>query len=161
MNFDAQVDLFYHMEAGTLAHAGDEIETEEGVAVPVVVASQVVPLDFPHLTGRSQQVEVPPHVTVVGEIRLEWFVGYLSSVHIHGKEVDVVMLGVKRVLGVRTVARVVVDAAQHQSGYRGRGSRACVRPGSTRDGIDFVVDGTHRILDRALLERFDVRHLHG
>ena len=36
-----------------------------------------------------------------------------------------------------------------------------VRPGPTRNGIDFAVDGTHRILDRALLERFDVRHLHG
>ena len=159
MNFDAQVDNVYHMEAGTLAHAGDEIETEEGVAVPVVVASQVVYLVFPHLTGRSEQVDVAPHVTVVGEIRLEWFVGYLSSVPIHGKEVDVVMLGVKWVLDVRTVACVVVDVAQRQGTEEQ--ILVVVRPGPTREGIDFAVDGTHRTLDLALLVRFDVRHLHG
>ena len=109
--------------------------TEESVAVPEVDASQVVYFVLPHLTDRSEQGEVAPHVAVVGEIRLEWFGGCLSSVHVHGKEVDVVVLGVKRVLGVRTVVRVVVDAAQHQSFRQGTEEQVLVRvrPSPKRD----------------------------
>ena len=50
----------------------------------------------------------------------------MSSVHIHCVEVDGVVLGVKRILAVRTVVRIVIDAAQHpyvSAGYRGTGSR--------------------------------------
>ena len=123
------------MEADTVARIRGDIETEEGVAVSEVDESQVVPLVLPHLTGRPEQVEVASHVTVVGVIRLECFCGYLSSVHVHGKEVDAIVLGVKRVLGVRTVVRVVVDAAQHQSSRQGTEEQIIVRvrPGSTRD----------------------------
>ena len=37
--------------------------------------------------------------------------GLEGTIHVNGEEVDVVVLGVKRVLRVRTVVRVVVDVA--------------------------------------------------
>ena len=39
MKFYAQVALLYRMEAGTVALVGGQVETEEGVAVSVVVTS--------------------------------------------------------------------------------------------------------------------------
>ena len=113
--------------------------------MPEVGTSQTVPFVLPHLTGRREQVEVTPYEEVVAEIRLERFGGYLSSVDVHGEEVDVVVLGVERILNVRTVVRVVVDAAQRVSaGYRGTGSRTCAswrllvwnRPCSRRNASD-------------------------
>ena len=79
----------------------------------VVVASQSVPLVLPHLTGRGEQIHVAPDEEVVFKIRLERFGGYLSPVHVHRMEADGVVLGVKRILGVHTVVRIVIDAAQH------------------------------------------------
>ena len=40
---------------------------------------------------------------------------YLSSVHVHRVEIDGVVLGVKRILGVHAVVGIVIDAAQHQT----------------------------------------------
>ena len=37
MNFDAQIALLYEVEAGTMARDGGQVETEEGVALPVEV----------------------------------------------------------------------------------------------------------------------------
>ena len=54
MKFYAQVALLYQMEAGTVALVGGQVETEEGVAVSVVVASQTVPLVLPDLAGRGE-----------------------------------------------------------------------------------------------------------
>ena len=115
MQFYAQVALLYQMEAGTIALVGGQVETEEGVAVSVVAASQSVPLVLPHLAGRGEQTHVAPDEEVVCEIGLERFGGYLSSVHVHSVEVDGVVLGVKRILVVRTVVGIVIDAAQHQT----------------------------------------------
>ena len=60
MKFDAQVALLYQMKAGTVALIGGQVETEEGVAVSVVVASQTVPLVLPDLAGRGEQARVAP-----------------------------------------------------------------------------------------------------
>ena len=54
MQFYAQVALLYQMDAGTVALVGGQVETEDGVAVSVVAASQSVPLVLPHLTGRGE-----------------------------------------------------------------------------------------------------------
>ena len=43
MEFYAQVALLYQIKAGTVALVGGQVETEEGVAVSVLVASQTVP----------------------------------------------------------------------------------------------------------------------
>ena len=163
MNLDAQVPLFNQVEARTDTRVGGEIETDESVTVPEVDASEVAPLVLPHLTSRGDQVEITPDVTIVVKIRLDRFGGFLSSVHVHGKEVDVVVLGVKRILDVRTIVRVIVYAAQHQTFWQGAEEQALVRvrADSTRDGTDFAVGGTHRIRDRALVECLDKRYLHG
>ena len=52
MQFYAQVALLYQMEAGAVALVAGQVETEEGVAVSVVAASQSVPFVLPHLAGR-------------------------------------------------------------------------------------------------------------
>ena len=88
MQFYAQVALLYQMEAGTVALVGGQVETEEGVAVSVVAASQSVPLVLPHLAGRGEQTHVAPDEEVVCEIGLERFGGYLSSVHVHLHSTD-------------------------------------------------------------------------
>ena len=124
---DAQVALLYQMEAGAIALVGGQIKTEQGVAVPVVAASQSVPLVLPHLTGGGEQAHVAPDEEVVFEIRLKRFGGYLSSVHVHCVEADGVVLGVKRILGVHTVVCVVIDAAQHQTFRQGAGEQVLVR----------------------------------
>ena len=115
MQLYAQVALLYQVEAGAIALVGGQVKTEEGVAVFVVAASQPVPLVMPHLTGRGEQTHVAPDEEVVIEIGLERFGGYLFSVHVHRGEADGVVLGMKRILGVHTVVRVVIDAAQHQT----------------------------------------------
>ena len=61
---------------------------------------------------RGEQVEVAPGEFAIA-IWLERIGVHLSSIHVHGEEVDVVVLGVKRILGERTVVHVVIDA-----GYR-------------------------------------------
>ena len=60
-------------------------------------------------------------------------------------------------------ARTVIDATQHQTFRQGAKKQILVRMRSSArgNGIHLAVDGSHRILDRALLESFDVRHLHG
>ena len=131
--------------------------------MPKVGTSQTVPFVLPHLTGRPEQFEVTPHEEVVAEIRLERFGGYLSSVDVHGEEVDVVVFGVERILNLQTVVHVVVDAAQHQAFRQGTEEQDLVRVrvGSCGYGIELAVDGTHRIIDRAFLQSLDVRHLYG
>ena len=115
MHLDSQVALLYQTEAPSVAHIGAQVETEEGVAMPEVGTSQTVLFALPHLTGQGEQVEVTPDKGNVVEIRLERFGGYLSSVHVHSEEVDVVVLGVERILGIRTVVGIFVAAAQHQT----------------------------------------------
>ena len=163
MHLGAQVALLYQMEAGAIAFVGGQVKTEEGVAVPEVVARQSVPLVLPHLICRAEQVRVAPDEEVVVEIRLKRFGGYLSPVRVHGEEVDIDVLGVKRILVVRIVVRIVIDAAQHQTFRQGADEQVLVRvrSGARGNGVHLAVDGPHRILDRALLESLDVRHLHG
>ena len=163
MQFYAQVAILYQMEAGTVALVGGQVETEEGVAVSVVAASQSVPLVLPHLAGRGEQTHVAPDEEVVFEIGQERFGGYLASVHVHRVEVDGVVLGVKRILVVRAVVGIVIDAAQHQTFRQGTEEQVLVRvrPSAGGNGVHLALDGSHRILGRALLHSLDVRHLHG
>ena len=160
MKFYAQVALLYQMEAGAVALVGGQVKTEEGVTVSVVVASQTVPLVLPNLTGRGEQAH---DEEVVLEIGLEGFGGYLSSVHVHRVEAYGVVLGVKRILVVRTVVGIVIDAAQHQTFRQSAEEQVLVhvRPSTRGNGVYLAVDGPHRILYRALLESLDVCHLHG
>ena len=146
-----------------IALIGGQVKIEEGVAVPEVAASQSVPLVLPNLAGRGEQAHVAHDEEVVFEIGLEKFGGYLSSVHLHCEEADGVVLGVKRILVVRTVVRIVIDAAQHQTFRQGAEEQVLVRvrPSTCWNGVHLTVDGSHRILDRALLESLDVGHLHG
>ena len=137
MKFDAQVALLYQIEAGTVALVGGQIETEEGVAVSVVVASQTVPLVLPDLTGRGEQARVAPDEEVFLEVGLEGLGGYLTSVHVHRVETYGVVLGVKRVFVVRAVVGVVVDAAKNET-FRQRAEEQVlvrVRPSSRRNGV--------------------------
>ena len=124
MHLDAHFDLLYQMEAGAITLVGGQVKTEEGVALPEVTARQSVHLVLPHLIGRGEQGEVAPDEEVVIEIRVEWFGGYLSPVHVHS---DVILLGVKRILGVRTVVRIVIDAAHHQTFRQGIEEQVLVR----------------------------------
>ena len=162
MQFYAQVALLYQMEAGAIALVGGQVKTEEGVAMPEVAARQSVPLVLPHLASRGEQAHVAPGEEVVFEIRLERFGGYLSPVNVHCVEADGVVLGVKRILIVRTVVRIVIDAAQHQMFRQGAEEQVLVRvrPRSRGNGVHLAVDRSDRIFDRALLESLDVRHLH-
>ena len=93
-------------------HRG-QVKPEEVVAGPKVVTRRSVSFVLPHLTGRVEQFEAAPDEEVAIEIRLERFGGYLSSVHVHGEEVDVVVLGMKQIFVVRTVVRFVIDAAHN------------------------------------------------
>ena len=154
MQLYAQVTLLYQMEAGTIALIGGQIKTEEGVAVSGVAASQTVPLVLPNIAGRGEQTRVAPDEEVVFEIGLERFLGYLSSVHVHCEEINVIE---------RTVVRIVIDAAQHQTFRQDAEEQVLVRvrPSARGNGVHLTVDGSHRILDRALLESLDVSHLYG
>ena len=160
IKFYAQVALLYQMEAGAVALVGGQVKTEEGVTVSVVAESQTVPLVLPNLTCRGEQAHVAPDEEVVLEIGLKRFGGYLSSVHVHRVEAYGV-LGVKRILGVRTVVGVVIDAAQHQTFRQSAEEQVLVRvrPSTRGNGVHLAVDGPHRIL--SLLESLDVFHLHG
>ena len=64
-----------------------------------------------------------------------------------------VVLGVKRVLGVHAVVRIVIDAAQHQTFRQSAEEQVLVRvrPSACGKGVHLAVDGPHRILDRVLL----------
>ena len=88
---------------------------------------------------------------------------YLLAVYVHGEEVDVVVLGVKRILVVRTAVCVNIDTTQHQTFRQGAEEQVLMRMRrcSRGNGVGLAVDGTHRILGCALLEGLDVRHLHG
>ena len=150
MQLYAQVALLYQMEAGAVALVGGQVKTEECVAVSEVAASQNVPLVLPNLAGRGEQAHVAPDKEVVVEIRLERFGG---SVHVHCVEVDGVVLGAKRILVVRTVVRIVIDAAQHHTFRQSAEEQVLVRvrPSACGNGVHLAFDGSHRILDRALL----------
>ena len=69
----------------------------------------------------------------------------------------------KRILVVRTVVRIAIGAAQHQTFRQGAEEQVLVRvrSGARGNGIHLAIDGPHRILDRDLLESLDVCHLHG
>ena len=153
MQFYAQVALLYQMEARAIALVGGQIKTEEGVTVSVAAASQSVPLVLPHLAGQGEQTHVAPDEEVVFEIRLERFGLYLSPVHVHCVEGDCVVLGMKRILGVHTVVRIVIDAARHQTFRQSAEEQVLVRvrPSACWNGVHLAVDGPHWILDRALL----------
>ena len=144
MKFDAQVAFLHQIEAGTVALVGGQIETEEGVAVSVVVASQTVPFVLPNLAGRGEQARVAPDEEVVLEVGLEGFGGYLTSVHVHRVEAYGVVLGMKRVFIVRAVVGVVVDAAQHDT-FRQRVEEQVlvrVRSSPRGNGVHLDVDGS-------------------
>ena len=153
MQLYAQVALLYQKEAGAVAQVWGQVKTEECVAVPEVAASQTVPLVLQNLAGRGEQAHVAPDKEVVCEIVLEMFGGYLSSVHVHCVEVDGVVLGVKRILVVRTVVRIFIDAAQHQTFRQSAEEQVLVRVrmSACGNGVHLAVNGSHRILDRALL----------
>ena len=144
MTFYAQVALLYQMKAGTVALVGGQVETEEGVAVSVVVESQTVPLVLPYLAGRGEQARVAPGEEVFCEVGLEGFGGYLSSVHVHRVEIYGVVLGVKRVFIVRAVVGVVVDAAQYETFRQGTEEQVLVRvrQSSRGNGVHLAVDGS-------------------
>ena len=144
MKFYAQVALLHQMEAGTVALVGGQVETEEGVAVSVVVASQTVPLVLPDLAGQGEQARVAPDEEVVCEVGLEGFGGYLTSVHVHRVEAYGVVLGVKRVFIVRAVVGVVVDAAQYETFRQGTEEQVLVRvrQSSRGNGVHLAVDGS-------------------
>ena len=147
MQFYAQVALLYQMEAGAVALVGDQFKTEVGVAVSVVAASQSVPFVLPHLAGRGEQTHVALDEEVVFEIRLERFGGYLSSVHVHCVEVDGVVLGVKRILGVHTTPLYALLSMQHSTRRFGRVptnrfSYVCDR---ARAGMEYTLQSTDRI----------------
>ena len=144
MKFDAQVAFLHQIEAGTVALVGGQIETEEGVAVSIVVASQTVPFVLPDLAGRGEQARVAPDEEVVLEVGLEGFGRYLTSVHVHRVEAYGVVLGVKRVFIVRTVVGVVVDAAQYET-FRQRVEEQVlvrVRPSPRGNGVHLDTDGS-------------------
>ena len=151
------------MEAGTIALIRGQVKTEESLTVPEVAASQTVPLVLPNVAGRGEQTRLAPDEEVAFEIGLERFGGYLSSVHVHCEEVNVVVLGVKRIIVVRTVVRIVIDAAQRQTFRQDAEEQIIVRvrPSARGNGVHLTVDGSHRILDHTLLESLDVSHLHG
>ena len=142
MKFYAQVVLLYQMEAGTVALVGGQIETEEGVTVSVVVASQTVPLVLPHLASRGEQARVAPGEEVFCEVGLEGFGGYLTAVHVHRVEAYAVVFGVERVLVVRTVVGVVVDAAQYETFRQVVEEQVLVgvRQSSRGNGVHLAVD---------------------
>ena len=87
----------------------------------------------------------------------------MSSIHVHGEEVGVVVLGIKRIFDVRTVVSVVIDTTQDELFQQGTEEQVIVsvRPGSRGNCVDLAVDGSHWILGLALLEGLDVRHQHG
>ena len=128
-----------------------------------VTASQTVPLVLPNHASRGEQARVAPDEEVVFEIGLERFGGYLSTVYVHCEEVNGVVLSVKLILVVRTVVRIVIDAAQYQTFRQGAEEQVLVRvrPSTRGNVVHLTVDGSHRILDRVLLESLDVGHLHG
>ena len=144
MKFYAQVALLYQIKAGTVALVGGQVETEEGVAVSVLVASQTVPLVLPYLAGRGEQARVAPGEEVFCEVGLEGFGGYLTSVHVHRDEAYGVVLGVKRVCGVRAVVGVVVDAAQYETFRQGAEEQVLVRvrQSSRGNGVHLAFDGS-------------------
>ena len=141
MKFYAQVALLYQMKAGTV---GGQVETEEGVAVSVVVASQTVPLVLPYLAGRGEQARVAPGEEVFFEAGLEGFGGYLTTVHVHRVKIYGVVLGVKRVFIVRAVVGVVVYAAQYETFRQGTEEQVLVRVrhSSRGNGVHLAVDGS-------------------
>ena len=163
MQFYAQVALLYQMEAGAIALIGVQIKTEEGAALPEVAANQTVPLVLPNLASRGEQAHVAHDEEVVFEIGLERYGGYLSSVLGHCEEADGVVIGVKRILVLCTVVRIVIDAGQHQTFRQGAEEQVLVRvrPSTCPNGVHLAVDGSHRILERALLKSLDMGHLRG
>ena len=74
-----------------------------------------------------------------------------------------VVLGVKRVCGVRAVVGVVVDAAQYETFRQGAEEQvlARVRQSSRGNGVHLAFAWSLRKLDRVPLESLGVSHLHG
>ena len=68
-----------------------------------------------HFASGAEQVHVTANVTTLSKVRLEWFSWNLSTVHVDGEEVYVVVLRVERVFRIRPVESVVVDAAQDEA----------------------------------------------
>ena len=92
---------------------------KQSVTVTEVGARQTVPFVLRHLAGVDEQFDVTRDVPPNRKIRLKVFDGHLSTVHLHGEEVDVVMLGMKRFFGVPLIESAVVNAAQHQTFRQG------------------------------------------
>ncbi|KAI0242839.1 hypothetical protein LSAT2_010896 [Lamellibrachia satsuma] len=81
--------------ARPVARVQGEVETKKSEYITEVGARQTVPFVLRPLAGLGEQVDATRDVPPIGEIRLKAFGGHLSTVHLHGGEVDVVVLGVK------------------------------------------------------------------
>ena len=95
------------MEARPVTGVRGQVKSEEGVSVAKVGACQTVPFVLRHFA--VAQVRVTPNVKSLGKVRLEGFRGHLSIVHIDGKEVYGVVLGVERVFSIRPVESTARD----------------------------------------------------
>ena len=99
-----------------------------------VGARQTVPFVLRHLAGLGEQVDVTRNVPPIGEIRFKGFGGHLSTVHLYGEDVDVVVLGLKRFICVPLIESAVGNAAQPQT-------LRCMCDTALADGIHFAVNG--------------------
>ena len=119
MNLDAQVAILHQVATRPVERVQGGVETEKSVSLTEVGARQTVPFVLRHFAGLDEQFDVTRDVPLIRKIRLKVFDGDLSTVHLHGEEVDVVVLGVKRFFGVPLTESAVVNAAQHQTFRQG------------------------------------------
>ena len=115
MNFDTRVSLLHQVETRPIAGVRGQIKPEEGVPVAEVCAGQINSFVLRHFASGTEQVHVTANVTTLSKVRLERFSWHLSTVHVDGKEVNVVVLRVERVFRIRPVESIVVDAAQDKA----------------------------------------------
>ena len=107
--------LLHQVEERSITPIRFQIDTEEGVSSTEVDASTAVPFVLYHVAGRGKHDGVTLDVTILSENLLQGYGGHLTTVHEDG----IIVLSVKRVFSVRAVVRVVVDAPQHQTFWRG------------------------------------------
>ena len=88
---------------------------EEVASVTEVGSRQIVTIVLRHLAVAGEQVDVTSDVPPICELRLKRVSRHMSTVCVHGEEVDVVVFGVKRVLCVPLIESAVLNAAQQQT----------------------------------------------
>ena len=89
------------------------IETEERVPCAEFVTCQVFPFVLERLAGGGKQVQVISDVSSIGESRLQGLIQHVTTVH--GWEVYIVVVGVKRVFVVGSIEGVFIDKTQHHT----------------------------------------------